>query len=75
MTPLLADTPDRCWAWESTAGLLLKMKVVDMIWVQFLPCSVVVLRSHEHFEFDGLGTRIRLKLLGKDEADIRHKLR
>lgn len=34
MMPLLADTPGRCWVWKSTAGLLLKLKVEDMILVQ-----------------------------------------
>ena len=38
-----------------------------------IPCSVVFVRSHEHCELDGFGTWIRLRFLGKDEADIRHR--
>ena len=34
MVPLLVGTLGRCWVWKGTAGLQLKMKVVDMILVQ-----------------------------------------
>ena len=75
MASLLAGTPCSLLGLEKYGGVAAQNGGCRYDFCAVISCFVVVVRSHEHFELHGSGTQIRLRFLGKDEADIRHRFR